>query len=49
MTHLDILVEPKRYDPRSHKRISTDFYYVASQWRVGILEKLSIQGRLMDE
>ena len=33
MPHLDILVEPKRYDPRSHKRISTDFYYVASMIR----------------
>jgi hypothetical protein len=30
MTHLDILVEPKRYDPNSHSRIRTDFYYVAS-------------------
>ncbi|CAG2240016.1 unnamed protein product [Mytilus edulis] len=29
MTHLDILVEPKRYDPR-HNRIPADFYYVAS-------------------
>ena len=33
MTHLDILVEPKRYDPRSHSRIPTDFYYVASMIR----------------
>ncbi|XP_052103353.1 uncharacterized protein LOC127736792 [Mytilus californianus] len=29
MTHLDILVEPKRYDPK-HNRIPADFYYVAS-------------------
>ncbi|XP_071179052.1 uncharacterized protein [Mytilus edulis] len=29
MTHLDILVEPKRYDP-NHNRIPADFYYVAS-------------------
>ena len=33
MTHLDILVEPKRYDPRSHSRMPTDFYYVASMIR----------------
>ena len=33
MTHLDILVEPKRYDPRTHIRIPTDFYYVASMIR----------------
>jgi hypothetical protein len=33
MTHLDILVEPKRYDPHSHSRIPTDFYYVASMIR----------------
>ncbi|CAC5359923.1 unnamed protein product [Mytilus coruscus] len=29
MTHLDILVEPKRYDLK-HDRIPTDFYFVAS-------------------
>ncbi|CAG2256733.1 unnamed protein product [Mytilus edulis] len=29
MTHLDILVEPKRYDLK-HNRIPTDFYFVAS-------------------
>ncbi|CAG2204108.1 unnamed protein product [Mytilus edulis] len=29
MTHLDILVEPKRYD-RKRNRIPTDFYFVAS-------------------
>jgi hypothetical protein len=33
MTHLDILVEPKRYDSYSHSRIPTDFYYVASMIR----------------
>jgi hypothetical protein len=33
MTHLDILVEPKRYDPHSHSCIPTDFYYVASMIR----------------
>jgi hypothetical protein len=33
MTHLDILVEPKRYDPHSHTCIPTDFYYVASMIR----------------
>jgi hypothetical protein len=33
MTHLDILVEPKRYDSHSHSRIPTDFYYVASMIR----------------
>ncbi|VDI00786.1 Hypothetical predicted protein [Mytilus galloprovincialis] len=32
MTHLDILVEPKRYDT-SHKRIPAEFYYVASMVR----------------
>ncbi|CAG2187827.1 unnamed protein product [Mytilus edulis] len=32
MTHLDILVEPKRYD-QSHSRIPSDFYYVASMVR----------------
>ncbi|XP_052065807.1 uncharacterized protein LOC127705519 [Mytilus californianus] len=29
MTHLDILVEPKRYD-KTHKRTPAEFYYVAS-------------------
>ena len=33
MTHLDIMVEPKRYDPHSHICIPTDFYYVASMIR----------------
>ncbi|CAC5415906.1 unnamed protein product [Mytilus coruscus] len=33
MTHLDILVEPKRYDPR-HNRIPIDFYFVASMVQV---------------
>ena len=33
MTHLDILVEPKRYDLHFHSRIPTDFYYVASMIR----------------
>ena len=33
MTHLDILVEPKRYDPHSHICIPTNFYYVASMIR----------------
>ncbi|CAC5373896.1 unnamed protein product [Mytilus coruscus] len=33
MTHLDILVEPKRYGS-DHKRIPADFYYVASMVRV---------------
>ncbi|XP_052079214.1 uncharacterized protein LOC127717566 [Mytilus californianus] len=32
MTHLDILVEPKRYD-KSQKRIPAEFYYVASMVR----------------
>ncbi|VDI15568.1 Hypothetical predicted protein [Mytilus galloprovincialis] len=32
MTHLDILVEPKRYDTR-RMRIPADFYYVASMVR----------------
>ncbi|XP_071150393.1 uncharacterized protein [Mytilus edulis] len=32
MTHLDILVEPKRYD-KLHKRISAEFYYVPSMVR----------------
>ncbi|VDI75753.1 Hypothetical predicted protein [Mytilus galloprovincialis] len=32
MTHLDILVEPKRYDA-SHKRVPSEFYYVASMVR----------------
>ncbi|XP_076087934.1 uncharacterized protein LOC143058344 [Mytilus galloprovincialis] len=32
MTHLDILVEPKRYD-LDHNRIPADFYYVASMVR----------------
>ncbi|XP_052080208.1 uncharacterized protein LOC127718253 [Mytilus californianus] len=32
MTHLDILVEPKRYDT-SHKRILAEFYYIASMVR----------------
>ncbi|XP_071149436.1 uncharacterized protein [Mytilus edulis] len=32
MTHLDILVEPKRYGS-DHKRIPADFYYVASMVR----------------
>ncbi|XP_071148270.1 uncharacterized protein [Mytilus edulis] len=32
MTHLDILVEPKRYDT-SHKRIPAEFFYVASMVR----------------
>ncbi|CAG2198045.1 LRRK2 [Mytilus edulis] len=32
MTHLDILVEPKRYDS-DHNRIPADFYYVASMVR----------------
>ncbi|XP_076116511.1 uncharacterized protein LOC143083986 isoform X1 [Mytilus galloprovincialis] len=32
MTHLDILVEPRRYD-KTHKRIPAEFYYVASMVR----------------
>ncbi|CAC5383605.1 unnamed protein product [Mytilus coruscus] len=32
MTHLDILVEPKRYDT-SHKRIPAEFYYITSMVR----------------
>ncbi|CAC5375220.1 unnamed protein product [Mytilus coruscus] len=32
MTHLDILVEPKRYD-KTQKRIPAEFYYVASMVR----------------
>ncbi|CAG2246717.1 unnamed protein product [Mytilus edulis] len=32
MTHLDILVEPKRYD-KTHKRIPAEFYYIASMVR----------------
>ncbi|VDI58101.1 Hypothetical predicted protein [Mytilus galloprovincialis] len=32
MTHLDILVEPKRYDS-NHSRIPADFYYIASMVR----------------
>ncbi|CAC5384010.1 unnamed protein product [Mytilus coruscus] len=32
MTHLDILVEPKRYN-LDHKRIPADFYYIASMVR----------------
>ncbi|VDI75748.1 Hypothetical predicted protein [Mytilus galloprovincialis] len=32
MTHLDILVEPKRYD-KSHKRIPAEFYFIASMVR----------------
>ncbi|VDI09861.1 Hypothetical predicted protein [Mytilus galloprovincialis] len=32
MTHLDILVEPRRYD-MTHRRIPAEFYYVASMVR----------------
>ncbi|XP_063412596.1 uncharacterized protein LOC134695302 [Mytilus trossulus] len=48
MTHLDILVEPKRYDS-SRTRIPADFYYVASMVRdiddSGYLQSASITKR----
>jgi hypothetical protein len=50
MTHLDILVEPRRYDPHSHCRKPTDFYYVASMIRkldnTGYLQSPSFYGIL---
>ncbi|VDI33661.1 Hypothetical predicted protein [Mytilus galloprovincialis] len=48
MTHLDILVEPKRYGSY-HTRITADFYYVASMVRAiddsGYLESADITKR----
>ncbi|XP_076089100.1 uncharacterized protein LOC143059481 [Mytilus galloprovincialis] len=48
MTHLDILVEPKRYDS-DHNRIPADFYYVASMVRAkddsGYLQSASFTTR----
>ncbi|VDI41415.1 Hypothetical predicted protein [Mytilus galloprovincialis] len=48
MTHLDILVEPKRYGS-DHKRITADFYYVASMVRAidesGYLQSVDITKR----
>ncbi|VDI83798.1 Hypothetical predicted protein [Mytilus galloprovincialis] len=48
MTHLDILVEPKRYGS-DHKRITADFYYVASMVRAidesGYLQSADITKR----
>ncbi|CAC5412295.1 unnamed protein product [Mytilus coruscus] len=48
MTHLDILVEPKRYDS-SRTRIPADFYYVASMVRAiddsGYLQSAGITKR----
>ncbi|XP_063417514.1 uncharacterized protein LOC134700071 [Mytilus trossulus] len=48
MTHLDILVEPKRYGS-DHKRITADFYYVASMVRAiddsGYLQSYDITKR----
>ncbi|CAC5414140.1 unnamed protein product [Mytilus coruscus] len=48
MTHLDILVEPKRYNS-DHTRIPADFYYVASMVRAkddsGYLQSVDFQHR----
>ncbi|CAG2210854.1 unnamed protein product [Mytilus edulis] len=48
MTHLDILVEPKRYD-LDHNRIPADFYYIASMVRAkddsGYLKSAGIANR----
>ncbi|XP_076088947.1 uncharacterized protein LOC143059351 [Mytilus galloprovincialis] len=48
MTHLDILVEPKRYDS-SRTRIPADFYYIASMVRAiddsGYLQSAGITNR----
>ncbi|CAG2254340.1 unnamed protein product [Mytilus edulis] len=48
MTHLDILVEPKRYDSR-RTRIPADFYYIASMVRAiddsGYLQSAGITNR----
>ncbi|CAG2218848.1 LRRK2 [Mytilus edulis] len=48
MTHLDILVEPTRYDS-NHTRIPADFYYVASMVRAndnsGYLQSADLEHR----